>query len=110
MLVLEKCAIRRETFWQNLHFIPLAIHSFSILLEIAAVNDFEMGLGISIVLNCRSDERRRGVDAIDLSHGKREIGRELAIAAAHIEDTITGLRVEVLKNLLGEFRHERCCR
>jgi hypothetical protein len=66
------------------------------LLEILAVDDFEMRLGISIVLGRRSNERRRSVDAIHFSYGRREIHREFAIPTPDVEDTVIGLRVEVL--------------
>jgi hypothetical protein len=68
------------------------------LLEIPAVDHFEMGLGIAIVLSCRRNERRRSVNAIDFSYG-----------TAHVEDMVTGLRVEILQYPLGEFGHERGC-
>jgi len=81
---------------QNLHFIPFAIDSFSILLEIATVDDFKMGFGISVGLGCRGNKGRRGIDAIDFSYGRREIGSKFSIATANVEDTIAWLRVEVL--------------
>lgn len=105
----EALAVRRTTRGQNLHFIPLAIDSFSILLEIPAVDDFKMGLGVSIGLSCRSDKGRRGIDAVDFSYGRCKIGSKFSIATADIEDTIIWLRVEVLQYLLSEFGHERCC-
>jgi hypothetical protein len=79
------------------------------LLEIPAVDHFEMGLGIAIVLSCRRNERRRSVNAIDFSYGRREIRSKFAIATAHVEDMVTGLRVEILQYPLGEFGHERGC-
>jgi hypothetical protein len=78
------------------HFVPLPINSFSILLETSAVDHFEANLLISIVLSCRSNERRRGVNAIDFSDRRGEIGRELAITTANVEDAVSGLWVEVL--------------
>jgi hypothetical protein len=98
MLVLGLGALARQKndMWQNLHFIPLAIDSFSILLEIPAVNDFKMGFGISIGLSCRGDKGRRGIDTIDFSDGRHKIGSKFSIATANIEDAIIWLRVEVL--------------
>lgn len=92
---------------RNLHFVPFALDSFPIMLEIAAVDDFEMGLGVSIVLSCRSNQGWRSVDAIDSSHGRGEKGGKFPVTAAHIEDSVLGLRVEILQHLLGKFRDER---
>jgi hypothetical protein len=78
------------------HFVPLPINSFSILLEISAVDHFEANLHISIVLSCGGNERRRGINAIDFSDRRDKIGRELAITTADVEDAIIGLWVEVL--------------
>ena len=78
------------------HFVPLPINSFSILLEISAVDHFEANLRISIVLSCGSNERRRGVNAIDFGDRRGKIGRELAITTTNVEDAIIGLWVEVL--------------
>ena len=78
------------------HFVPLPINGFSILLEVSAVDHFEANLRTSIVLCCGSNERRRGVNAIDFSDRRGEIGRELAITTANVEDAIIGLWVEVL--------------
>lgn len=80
----------------DLHFVPLPINSFSILLEISAVDHFEANLFISIVLGCGSNERWRGVNAIDFSDRRGEIGRELAITTTNVEDAVSGLWVEVL--------------
>ena len=78
------------------HFVPLPINSFSILIKISAVNHFEANFLISIVLSCGSNERRGGVNAVDFSNRRGEIGRELAITTANVEDAVSGLWVEVL--------------
>ena len=89
-----------------LHFIPLAIDGFGILLEVSAIDDFKTVLGITVVFGGRCDERGRGVDAVNFRYGRGEIDGEFAVTAPHVEDAICGLRVEVLEDFLSEFRDE----
>ena len=96
LLCHKRNKIRRGSCMNDSHFVPLPINSFSILLEVSAVDHLEANLLTSIVLSCGSNERRRGVNAIDFSDRRGEIGRELAITTANVEDAVSGLWVEVL--------------
>lgn len=52
-----------------LHFVPLAVYGCGILLEIAAVDNFEMAGAVAVVLIRGRNEGRGSIDAVDLGDG-----------------------------------------
>lgn len=57
------------------------------------------------------DHRRRRIHTQHVRHRRQEVGRELAVAAADVQDAVGRLRVEIAEDGLCELGHEGggCC-
>lgn len=92
----------------GLHFIPRPVHNCPLLIQIPAVHDTPLRLGVIIVLLRRLNHSRRSVNSQDGSNYRQKTSRELAITTTHIENLVRRLRGQVAEKLLGELGDERC--
>ena len=91
----------------DLHSIPRPVNNRPLFLQIPTIHDAKLSLGTGVVLPRRLDHCRRCIDAQYILHCWQEVLRELAIAAADVEDFVGGLGGQVSQESLSQFGDER---
>ena len=85
-------------------FIPLPAYGFCIAFQVPTIDHFEACFAfLGIVISCGFDEGRGRINAVDFCDLLEEVGSELCVAAADVEDVVGWLGFEVLKDLLRDF-------